>query len=246
MKAGIEFDDGRFARAKLGFVLLSSEQTIESEMMHWAPEGVGIHFTRAVNPDQITAHNLAGMLDSLAPAASVLAPNADLDVLCYACTSGSVVMGEGAVMAELQRGNPTPIPTTLISSVFAALKAIGAQRVVVATPYLKEINDIEERYMAERGFDIVSIDGLDITNDSDMVRVTPQYIRDFAISLNRVDADAIFISCGALRSMEVIAEIEAATGKPVVTSNQAMLWHCLRLAGIDDRIDGLGSLFKMH
>ena len=78
---GIEFDEGRFGRAKIGFVLLSSEQTIESDMMRWAPEGVGMHFTRAVNPDQITAENLAGMFGSLAPAASVLAPNAGLDVL---------------------------------------------------------------------------------------------------------------------------------------------------------------------
>jgi len=243
VKPGIEFDEGRFHRAKLGFVLLSSEQTIESEMMRWAPDGVGVHFTRAVNPDQITAENLAGMLDSLAPAASVLAPNAGLDVVCYACTSGSVVMGEAAVMAELRKGNAAATPTTLISSVLAALDAIGAKRIVIATPYLDEINQIEVEYMTARGVEILNIEGLNITNDSDMVRVTPTYIRDFAVGLDTPDADAIFISCGALRSMEVIDEIESATGKPCITSNQAMLWHCLRLAGVDDRIDGLGRLF---
>ena len=77
-----------------------------------------------------------------------------------------------------------------------------------------------------------------------MVRVAPEFIRDFAIGLDRPDAEAIFVSCGALRTGEVIDEIEAATGKPCIASNQAMLWHCLRLAGIDDRLEGLGRLFR--
>lgn len=245
-RPGIEFDDGRFPRAKLGFVLLSSEQTVESDMMRWAPDGVGVHFTRAVNPDNITAETLGAMLGSLRPAAAVLAPNADLDVICYACTSGSVVMGEDAVCAELQAGYPDAQPTTLVSGVFAALDAVNAKRVVVGTPYLDEINKIEADYMTAKGFDVVDLQGLNLTYDSDMVRVTPDYIRDFAISLDRPDAEAIFISCGALRTADVIDEIEQVVGKPVVSSNQAMLWHCLRLAGIDDQLDGLGTLFRCH
>ena len=100
--------------------------------------------------------------------------------------------------------------------------------------------------MAERGYDVLAIEGLNITNDSDMVRVSPPYIRDFALSLDRPDAEAIFVSCGALRTIEVIAEIEAATGKPCIASNQAMLWHCLRLAGIDDQITGMGRLLEEY
>ncbi len=246
MREGIVFDAGRFPRAKIGFLNLATEQTVESDMMGLAPAGVGIHFTRAAIPDEITAENLAGMVDGLAPAAALLAPNAALDVICYACTSGSVVMGEDVVRAELAKGYPTAIPTTLVSGVFAALDALRAKRVVVATPYLDEVNRIEADYMVERGYDVLDIQGLNITLDSEMVRVAPSYIRDFAISVDRPDADAIFVSCGALRTVEVIDEIEAATGKPCVSSNQAMLWHCLRLAGIDDTIDGLGRLFREH
>jgi len=98
--------------------------------------------------------------------------------------------------------------------------------------------------MTERGVEILNLEGLNITNDSDMVRVAPTYLRDFAISLDRPDADAVFISCGALRTMDVIDEIETAINKPCITSNQAMLWNCLRLAGINDPIDGLGRLFS--
>ena len=243
---GIEFDDGRFDRAKLGFVLLASEQTIESEMMRYAPDGVGVHFTRGDNPDEITATTLAAMCDSLAPAAAVLAPNAGLDVICYACTSGSVVMGEDTVIGELRRGSNARHATTLVSGVFAAFEALGVRRVSIATPYLDEVNQIEAEYFVARGFDVVHLEGLNLTLDSDMVRVAPSYLRDFAISVDRPDADAVFVSCGALRSIEVIDEIEATIGKPVITSNQAMLWHCLRLAGIDDRLDGMGRLTREY
>lgn len=246
MKEGIVFDDGRFPRAKIGFVLLSTEQTIESEMQRWAPHGVGVHFSRGDNPDEITSENLGAMVDSLAPAAAVLAPNAGLDVICYACTSGSVVMGEDAVRTELNKGNPDAIATTLVSGVFAGLDAFDVTKVVVATPYLDEVNKIEADYMRALGYDVLEIEGLNITKDSDMVRVAPDYIRDFAISVDRPEADAIFVSCGALRTIEVIEDIEAATGKPCIASNQAMLWHCLRLAGIDDRIDGMGRLLREH
>ena len=59
-------------------------------------------------------------------------------------------------------------------------------------------------------------------------------------------AEAILISCGALRTLDVIEEIEQSTGKPVVTSNQSMMWNCLRMSGIEDRLDGYGILFRDH
>ena len=94
------------------------------------------------------------------------------------------------------------------------------------------------------GFEVLDIQGLNLTYDCDLVRVAPGFIAEFAQAVDRPEADAIFISCGALRACEVIDEIGQATGKPVVTSNQAMLWHCLRLAGIDDKLEGLGRLFR--
>ncbi|MEN8198200.1 MAG: arylmalonate decarboxylase, partial [Pseudomonadota bacterium] len=88
--------------------------------------------------------------------------------------------------------------------------------------------------------EILEIQGLNLAKDSDMVRVTPDYIREFAISLDRPDADAVFISCGALRTLDVIGEIEEAIGKPAICSNQAMIWNNLRLAGVEGRFEGYG------
>lgn len=240
------FDAGMHPRAKLGFVLLATEQTVEENMFRLCPPGVGLHFTRAYNPDSITVESLTRQAEDLARAASTLLPNGSLDVICYACTSGSLVIGEDRVFAELAKGAPGARKTSLISGALRALRAVGARSVAVATPYLKEVNDRETAYMQRAGFQICAIRGLNLEKDSDMIRVRPDAIARLALSVDRPDADAVFISCGALRSIEVIDELEQRLGKPVICSNQAMMWDMLRLAGIEDRIAGYGRLLQDH
>jgi len=238
------FDSGRHARAKIGFVVLATEQTVEDDMFTLRPEGVGIHFARAPIPDSITVETLARQVDDLAPAAATLLPDGSLDVVCYACTSGSLVIGEERVHDELRKGAPGAQATSLIASVLAALRAVGARRIAVATPYLDAINHQEAAYMNAAGFEITAIRGLNVEKDSDMIRLRPDYLAEFAASVDSADADALFISCGALRSLDIVDTLEQKLGKPVICSNQAMMWHCLRLAGIPDRLDGYGSLFR--
>jgi maleate isomerase len=149
-------------------------------------------------------------------------------------------------MAELSRGAPKARPTTLITGVIRALRALHAQRIVVATPYLDEINILEQRYLQKQGFEVLDIQGMNLVKDTDMVRVTPDFIMEYAQSIDRPDADAIFVSCGALRTLDIIDDVEREVGKPVVASNQAMLWDALRLAGIEDKIEGYGLLLRMQ
>lgn len=243
-RGDIRFDAGRHRKAKLGFVLLAMEQTIEGDMFKQAPDGVGVHFQRAPMANKVDVETLSAMASGIGDAAALIVPEVQLDVICYACTSGSVVIGEDKVFAELTRGAPGAKPTSIISGVMRALKAVNARKITVATPYVAPVNEIERVYMEERGFEILNIQGLNIENDEDMVRVTPDYIYEFAKQVDRADSDAIFISCGALRSVDIIQALEAESGKPVITSNQAMMWDCLRLAGVNDRSDKYGRLFK--
>ncbi|MCP3689340.1 MAG: arylmalonate decarboxylase [Gammaproteobacteria bacterium] len=239
-----KFDQGRHYRAKIGYVLLATEQTIEDDMMMLRPEGVGMHFARAAIPDSITNASLAAQVDLLADCASTLLPDGSLDVICYGCTSGSLIIGEERVHAELNKGAPKAKATSLIRGVIRSLRKVGANKIVVGTPYLDEINKREVKYLEDAGFDVLSISGLNLEKDSDMVRVTPDFIARFALSIDREDADAVFISCGALRTIDVIEQVESQLGKPVISSNQAMLWDTLRLAGIEDCISGYGQLLS--
>ncbi len=245
-RPGIHFDAGRHPRAKIGYVLLATEQTVQDDVIRLRPEGVGVHFARAPIPDSITNETLAAQADLLADAAATLLPDGSLDVVCYACTSGSLIIGEPRVFAELNRGAPGAKATSIITGVIAALRALGARRIAVATPYLDEINVREARYLEQAGFQVADIQGLNLERDSDMVRVAPEYIAEFAAGVDRPDTDALFVSCGALRTLDVLQSLEDRLGKPVVCSNQAMVWDCLRLAGIADRVEGYGTLLARH
>jgi len=88
--------------------------------------------------------------------------------------------------------------------------------------------------------------GMNIVSGAEMYRVTPEFIKEYARSLDRPEADAIFISCGGLRSLEIIDALEQEVGKPVVASNQATFWDTIRLAGIDDKIEGYGQLLRLY
>jgi maleate isomerase len=244
--AAIDFDQGRHHRAKIGYVLLATEQTVQDDVMRLRPDGVGIHFTRAAIPDSITNESLAAQADLLADCAATLLPDGSLDVVCYACTSGSLVIGEKRVFEELNRGAANARATSLITGVIRGLRAVGASKLVVATPYLDEINRREVDYLQAAGFEVLSIAGLNLEKDSDMVRVSPDYIAEFALQQDCQEADAIFVSCGALRTLDVVQHIEDQAGKPVIASNQAMIWDTLRLAGIDDQLAGYGALLSDH
>ena len=111
--------------------------------------------------------------DDLARAAHTLLPDGSLDVICYGCTSGSLVIGETRVAEELSKGAPKARATSLIAAVIAALRALKVARVAVATPYLDEINEQERLYLESAGFKVTNIQGLQLEKDSDMIRVRP-------------------------------------------------------------------------
>lgn len=239
-----EFDRGRHPRARIGFILIPTDPLIEEDMVKMAPPGVGVHFTRAQMPEGATVANLAAMKDGLSDAASLLMPGFEVDVVCYACTSGSIVMSEEAVVAELRRARPDRKATTLVTGCVEALRTLGARRIVIGTPYIDEVNKLVGEFFRSKGFDVLTVEGLGSIYDNDISRVTPDYITKFAQAIDSPMADATFVSCGGLRSVESLDDIELNTGKPAVSSNQAMLWHCLRMAGIADQFSGYGRLFR--
>ena len=240
-----ELDEGRHHRARLGFILMSTDLAAEADFFAMAPEGVAVHITRLKTDDYTTNETLARHIDYMADAASRIQPDTRPEVISYSCTSGSIVIGEERVMQEIVKGAPWAKPMCIVTGVLDALRELDARRIVVGTPYLDEINTAEAEYLTARGVGILDIQGLNLTTGIEFGRVTPAYWKEFALAIDRPEADAIFLSCGGIRALEVVEEIEQAAGKPVVTSNQAQFWSCLRRAGIDDRIAGFGHLFDM-
>lgn len=260
----IRFDRGTHYRAKIGIINLVTNQTIEDDLFSMVPHGVGLHFCRMPLVDAgvrgINVKSLTDMSKVLCDAAGLILPDpkAELDVICYACTSGSFVVGDEEILSALTRGRDIVKEkfkepgatvkdvkvTSLVTGCVRALNFCNARRLVVLTPYLDEINLKLKEYLNGKGFEVLSIYGLNLEKGLDIFRVSPDYILECAVAIDRPDADAIFISCGAFRAIGIIDKLEEMAKKPVVTSNQAMMWDTLRLAGISDKIVGFGCLFR--
>ncbi len=243
--AEARFDKGRHWRAKLGFVVLAMEQTVEDDVVTLTPPGVGVHFARIPMSNNATVETLGAMAPDITASASLLLPEDHLDVVNYTCNSGTMVIGEAGVMAALREAKPEAKPSTVMTSVVRGLRAVGARRIVVATPYLDEVNDFVLAFLAGHGLEVLDIQGLNLRENTEIDLVEPEFMREYARGLDRADADAVFVCCGALRTLDIVGALEDDVGKPAVVSNQAMMWDCLRLAGIEDAMPGYGGLFEL-
>ena len=239
-----EMNEGRHWRAKLGFILMSTDLAAEGDFFDMVPNDVAVHITRLKTDDYTTNETLSRHIDFMADAASRIQPDTKPDVISYSCTSGSIVIGEDRIKEEIKKGAPYAIPMTLVTGVVDALRELKVKNLVVGTPYLDEINTKEAEFLSKKGFSVLNIQGLNLTKGIEFGTVTPDYWIKFAEEINEDSADAIFLSCGGIRSTEVIDQIEQKTGKPVITSNQAQMWSCLRRAGVEDKISGFGKLFN--
>jgi maleate isomerase len=238
-------DKGIASRAAIGLIVLATDQTMEHEFRRLLDlPGVAFYESRILNDAAITPATLKAMEARLAEAADVILPGLPLDVVAFGCTSASMVIGEEQVFARVRAARPGVACTTPITGAFAAFEALGARRIALLTPYRDDINRFMREYIEARGFTVPVMGSFNEEDDRRAARIDQASIRDAAIELGRADSvDAVFVSCTSLRLLDAVGDIEAALGKPVTSSNHALAWHCLRLAGIDDARPGFGALF---
>jgi len=235
-------------RGKIGLIVPSTNTINEPEFWRMAPEGVTIHTARVLLLGKATTESYYAMADALDRAAKELA-TAEVDVVAYGCTSGSIICPLPELLDGMARNVNAPA-TAAAGAVVAALRALGARKVAVATPYVSFVNESEKRFLEEYGFEVTSLHGLELGETQEerrgIGRVPARHVYSMARTVDRPEADAIFVSCTNLATLEVIADIERDLGKPVVTSNQACFWACLRLMGLNTAVAGCGRLLEEH
>ena len=241
-----ETDAGIARRARIGLIVLATDFTIEHEWrrMMGGLDGVALYQSRILNDAQITPETLRAMEPRIATAADVILPGTALDVVAYGCTSASMAIGEEKVFERIRSVRPDAKCTTPITAAFAAFRAFGAKRIGVLTPYRADVNRIVADYIKARGFDVPVFGSFNEQDDGIVARITPASIkRGVARIAETAKIDAVFVSCTSVRLAEAAAGIEAEIGLPITSSNHAMAWHALRLAGVDDSLAQWGSLF---
>ncbi|MEL7256752.1 MAG: hypothetical protein AAFN80_02775 [Pseudomonadota bacterium] len=230
---------------RIGLIVLSNDYTVERDFMNMRPsDDVAIFTTRIANTTDCTVSTLREMAPRIADAAKLLVPEGRLNTVAYACTSGSVVIGYDAICSHINSVRPEATCITPITASLAALNAFDAQKLAILTPYVDEVNAVIADYLQAAGKQISAFSSFRIEDNEEMAALTGEAIFQAAVKSDRPDADALFISCTAIRAVEVVNRIEQALGKPVITANQAMFWHALRAAGCDVSVEGYGTLLR--
>lgn len=238
--------DDRPLAKRVGLVILATDHTSEVDFQRMvAGERIGVYATRIPYANPVTPENLRAMQPSLTAAAALILPDEPLDAVMYSCTSASVVIGDAEIEAAIKAAKPTAAVVTPTAASVAGLRALGARRISVLTPYTIETSRSMASYFTAQGFEIAKFTCLGLTDDRDMARISPEEIVTFAKEATAPDSDALFVSCTAVRAAGVAAEIEAAIGKPVVTSNLATAWACLRICGETMPRPDLGQLMTL-
>jgi maleate isomerase len=236
---GEDIDYGE--RLRLGVVVPSGNVIAEPQITAMLPAGVAPYFTRLPLRGSSEAE-LSAMLDGLDAATGLLA-DALVDLLvfhCTAVTTSSPTLG-GSVAARMTAATGIRATSTA-DALVAALRALSAHRIVLLSPYVPAPHQREVEFLRWHGFHVIADAALGIDSNAEMAALHPAELFDFVVRHQHPEADSYLVSCTALRSAEIIAPLEAELGRPVITSNQAMVWHALRLGGLEDTVDRYGAL----
>ncbi len=244
---GVEYELDKHASSfKIGLIALATDQTVERDFRNILPTDVAFFVSRVANINPCTVENLRTMAPQLTSATSLILPGADIDVVAYCCTSGTAAIGYDNIVENIQAARPGIPCTTPITAALAGFEKLGLKRIAVLTPYIDEVNQPMRRFLEENGITVLSVNSFNLEDDVIMGRIPTEAIYAAAREIDRPDADGIFISCTAVRAVDVIDRLEQALGKPVLSSNQALAWQALRLAGYNNPIPGFGTLLRDH
>lgn len=241
-------DSGVGGRARIGLLVLESDQTMEWEMrMMTHLPGVSVYHARLANDVIVTPDTLAKMEVELPKAARLLPQYIGMKAIGYGCTSGATIIGEAKVAAIMDRLHPNVPSTNPLTAAKSALATLGVRRLGLVTPYAPNVTQALQERFADVGIHVTNVGSFYQDNDEIVGRIAPKAIFDAVIRVgSSTKVDGVFVSCTSLRAATIIQNAENALGKPVTASNHALAWHLLRLAGIPDDIAGFGQLFHAH
>jgi maleate isomerase len=239
----LDHGPGRF---RIGLIALASDYVVERDFVNMRPcDDVAVFVSRVLNVNPCTVENLKTMGPRLADSASLIIPDGRLDVIAYCCTSGTTAMGYESVANSIHKARPGVPVVTPITAGLKALEKFKARRIAVLTPYTDDVNETLVGYIERHGPQVISTTSFLFANDNDMARIPPEAIVNAALEADCADADALFISCTAIRAVDVIEQIEKTLNKPVISANQALFWESIRVAGYQDPLPGYGKLLTM-
>lgn len=238
-------------RARFGILVPFTNTNLEPDMAMMRPEGVSLHFSRMGGydedeiPDETQMHKL-GSADLDEPLSLLMGVKPD--VVFYGCTSATLTHGPefDRTLAEKIKATSGAETVTAAGALVNALGTVGARRIGFASPYVAAINKMAIGFLGEMGIETVARSQVTETLDNEgQGALDPDRVYALGRDADHPEADAIVMSCTDMRSTEVIAKLEQDLGKPVISSNQAMLFQALQLLNMPDPVRGFGQLLEL-
>lgn len=228
----------------IGLIALSTDPIVEEDFrrVFTRENRYRLYANRVEFNPPVTNENLKAMGPRIGTAASLITPEEPLQVIAYACTSCATNLGDDHVCSSINQGRPEVHAINPALSGREALNALGVKKIGLVTPYFEEVSLSVAGYFEEHGFEVVHNIYMNCEDDYQISRVSPLSLLNASIRASE-GVDAVFLSCAALPAMGQVEAIENKIGIPVVTSNQAMIWHSLRLVG-DNSYHPYGVLFE--
>ena len=222
----IEYGD----RLRLGIIVPSGNVIAEPQIRAMLPAGVGALITRLALRGS-SELELRQMEEGVEDAAGLLA-DAQVDRIVFHCTAVTTFSPHSGPAIRQRITAATGIPGLVTSDALAAaFQALQMRRVVLLSPYITPVHQREIAFLEHLGLEVVGDNALGIDTNDAMARLTPAQLDKWAMTQRNSQADGYFLSCTALRTAELITSLEQRLGRPVLTSNQVMVWHALRDAG---------------
>jgi len=225
-------------------MLFPSSGISEPEIQKMLPEGISLHVTR-IPMNKPIYEDIMHMADFVEEAASLVA-DAGVDIIAFNCTLGSLIKGRGydkEIMERIRRATSLPATTTT-TAVVTGLRTLGIKKLILITPYVEQMNQIEKTFLEDIGFQVLGYKGLGLDDAFNQYEVEPSRWYQLVKETQEPQADGYLISCGGIRVADIIGRLEMDIGKPVVASNQALVWHCLRKIGMQEPVEGFGHLLE--
>lgn len=229
----------------LGLIALSNDSTIQPDFTRFTlGSGVRVQTGRIPSPKNLDVRTLHELREKISASASNLMPDNKIEVIAFGCTSAAMALGSDCIESEVRREHPNIKVTDPVSAALKAFAKLGCQNIALLTPYIGEVNNLVFNHLQNSGINVVER-GFFPVRDNDM----RSYIGWDAFEkaslklMAKGNADALFISCTALATSDKVERLEQVIGKPVITSNQALSWNALRLAGEHSALPDRGLLF---
>ncbi len=231
---------------RMGLVALATDFTIENDFNKVLPSNeIGFYVNRLPSYNPLSKKNYLKMNSKLTEITGNLLPKQKFNSIAYGCTSGTIASGNKVIKKKIIRAKPGAKVSDPISAAINAFKKLKIKKLTIFTPYAQSINKTVVDYLIKHKFKILSFHYLNLSSDVDIGQVDTNFLYNYLSKIKLKDSDGLFISCTALPVLDILDKLEKKLKKPVLSSNQVLIWESLRNTGYKKSIKGFGKLLRI-